>query len=99
MDHLGLDKKESGLARDAARSGKYQLLLGAGASVGAVNSFGPLPLASGLVKILAKEYPGAPINPDGTLTRAYQRAVKVSSTEHVWRTLKRIFSGASHEEW
>ncbi|MBW4702424.1 SIR2 family protein [Micromonospora sp. RL09-050-HVF-A] len=94
-----MSKKESGVARDAARSGRYQLLLGAGASVGAVNSFGPLPLASGLVEILAEEYPSAPINSKGTLTRAYQRAVKVSSTEHVWGTLKRIFSGASHDPW
>jgi len=87
-------------ARTAARAGEYQLLLGAGASVGAVNGRGEdVPLASGLVQVLRDRYRSAPIAADSTLQRAYQRAVSVSSHDDVWHTLKAIFFGANHQPW
>lgn len=86
-------------ARNAARGGQYQLLLGAGASRGARTSTGLVPDAKGLVAHLALEYPTARIADDTKLERAYQRAVLASDADSVWRFLRRLFSGATHEDW
>jgi hypothetical protein len=84
----------------AARAGTYQLLLGAGASLGAVNATGArIPAASGLVAALQRAYPTAQIDSDTPLQRAYQRAVLASSRDTVWRLMKKVFSGAKHEPW
>lgn len=96
---LGLSRKELLAARNAARGGQYQILLGAGSSVGATNSHGAIPLARDLAGILMKRYPKAPIAETDSLHRAYQRAVLVSSPEHVWRTFSEVFGGAHHESW
>ncbi|SCE04644.1 hypothetical protein GA0115253_1027932 [Streptomyces sp. Termitarium-T10T-6] len=98
-DALGLEKKKLFAARNAARGGQYQMLLGAGASVGAVSSYGPIPLAKDLVTILKDRYPKAPISAGDPLPRAYQRSLMVSSADHVWATLSEIFGGAKHQEW
>lgn len=87
-------------ANAAARAGEYQLVLGAGASLGAESGSGePLPKASDLVLRLQKAFPQAPISESTSLQRAYQRAVSVSSQNYVWETLKRIFGGSTHEAW
>lgn len=87
-------------AKHAARSGKYQLLLGAGASLGAKNKFDrPLLGAGDLVRAFAKQYPDAYITDDLSLQRAYQRAVRSSSSGTVWTFLKRLYDGSKHEEW
>ncbi len=99
MSLLPLESKQLRSARAAARAGRYQLFLGAGASVGATNPTGALPLASELVKILASRYPKAPIDEGDSLPRAYQRAIRVSSREEVWSHLRMIFQGASHLAW
>lgn len=85
--------------RDAARSARYQLLLGAGASLGATTAMGPVPCSAELVKILRKEFPAAPMEDGVSLFRAYQRAVTATSTEDVWRTLQKFFVGAKHQPW
>jgi hypothetical protein len=94
-----LSRRQAGLLRDAARSGRYHLLLGAGASAGAQNSRGDLPMAPGLVDILAQRFPSAPIPADTALPRAYQRAVSVSSPEAVWWVLREVFLHSNHREW
>jgi len=84
----------------AARSGDYQLLLGAGASFGAQNTRGTsLPMAPALVTMLQRQYPDALIENDVPLQRAYQRAVNEVGPDAVWRFLKGIFGGANHEAW
>lgn len=94
---LGTSKLRS--AKIAARGGEYQLFLGAGSSVGAVNRLGPLPLARDLVQVLRTRYRTAPIDEGDSLPRAYQRAVLVSSAEHVYATLREIFGNAQHMAW
>ncbi|MEW2553053.1 SIR2 family protein [Streptomyces zhihengii] len=96
---LSLDSKALNAARNAARGGQYQLLLGAGASVGAHNSRGPIPLAKDLVEILKARYPAAPIDSTDALPRAYQRAIFVSSAESVWETFVEVFKNAHHQDW
>lgn len=96
QDHLA-DRYAA--ARNAARSGQYQILLGAGASKGARTAAGPVPDAKGLVIRLAEEYPSARISKDSRLERAYQRAVLASDADTVWRFLRRLFRGADHEDW
>jgi hypothetical protein len=86
-------------ANTAARAGDYQLLLGAGASIGAVTSRGAVPSARELVQILKKRYPGVPIDDSDSLPRAYQRAVLASSEQDVWRTLQGIFTNTEHQSW
>ncbi|MGV3711921.1 P-loop NTPase [Pseudolysinimonas sp.] len=82
------------------RSGEYNLFLGAGASLGAHNASGkPLPDGPALVQHLKNEYPNAPIDESTSLQRAYQRAVTASSSEALWRTLKKVFGGSQHQEW
>ncbi|WP_405536435.1 SIR2 family protein [Streptomyces sp. NBC_00075] len=86
--------------KTAARNGSYHVLLGAGATYGARNQRGEVPMAQGLVKALAEEYPHVPINvAKDTLMRAYQRSVLGSSTEAVWRFLKKVFGDVQHAEW
>ncbi|WP_082516481.1 P-loop NTPase [Microbacterium sp. Leaf436] len=86
--------------RNAARSGKYQLLLGAGASLGARNRLGkPIPDAKNLVKLLGDRFAGAPIDATTSLNRAYQRAVSSSSEREVWEFLSSRFSGCTHQPW
>jgi hypothetical protein len=94
-----LSRKEFKAAHAAARAGDYQLFLGAGASVGAVNANGALPLAKTLVRMLQVRYPKAPIGESDALARAYQRAILVSSRDDVYRTLREIFIDARHEGW
>ncbi|MEV5850178.1 SIR2 family protein [Streptomyces sp. NPDC051985] len=96
---LGLNARDLKSARNAARGGEYNLLLGAGASKGARNSRGALPDAKGLIPVLGSEFRNAPISDSISLHRAYQRAVKVSSRDEVWRFLKSVFLGAEHDEW
>ena len=86
-------------AEAGARSGDYQLMLGAGASHGASNPRGPLPMSTDLVSILSTSYPRAHILPNTSLARAYQRAILDSSASHVWQTLRTIFIGSIHEAW
>lgn len=88
-----------GAARSAARAGRYQLLLGAGASLGAKNAKGPLPDAKGLVSSLAKKFPDAHIDDTTRLTRAYQRAVQVATTDEVWWFFRELFFQCEHKEW
>ncbi|PZF61430.1 hypothetical protein DEI81_11675 [Curtobacterium sp. MCBD17_013] len=91
---------QSGAAAVAARSGDYQLLLGAGASFGARNSRGALlPMAPGLVTMLQRQYPDAVIEDDVPLQRAYQRAVNEVGADKVWRFLKGIFGSTNHDPW
>lgn len=87
-------------AKHAARGGRYQILLGAGASFGAKNSTGhDLPGAGDLVKVLATQYPTAHIDDSTPLQRAYQRATKASSNEDVWHFAKKLYGRANHQEW
>ncbi|MEU8433636.1 SIR2 family protein [Streptomyces sp. NPDC029216] len=86
--------------KTAARNGSYQILLGAGASHGARNRHGTVPMAKALVKALAEEYRQVPINTEeDTLSRAYQRAVLGTSPEAVWRFLKKVFGEVEHSAW
>ncbi|MEU0629980.1 SIR2 family protein [Streptomyces sp. NPDC005989] len=86
--------------KTAARNGSYHVLLGAGASRGARNQHGDVPMARALVEALAKEYPDVPINvAEDTLMRAYQRSVIGSSREAVWRFLKKVFGDVQHADW
>lgn len=91
---------EVAAVRNAARRGKYQLLLGAGASLGAKNRLSkPVPDAKTLVQLLGERFPGAPIDIDTSLNRAYQRAVSSSSEREVWEFLNSRFSGCTHLPW
>lgn len=84
----------------SARSGDYQLLLGAGASLGAKNARGvSIPAAEGLIDMLRSEFPDALIEDGNSLQRAYQRAVQNAGADAVWRFLKKVFGSADHEEW
>lgn len=94
-----LNKRQLSALRNAARSGRFQVLLGAGSSVGAINSHGSLPLASDLVRLIARRFPTAPIPPNASLQRAYNRAVEVSSLDIVWKYFNEVFSNSRHEEW
>lgn len=86
--------------RSAARNGKYHLVLGAGASFGAINGRKrSVPMAAQLVKMFADEFISAPIPLDLSLPRAYQRAVSTTSDEVVWKFLQGVFGGCRHEEW
>lgn len=96
---LALSSRKLIAVRNAARGGQYQLLLGAGASIGAANSHGPLPLAEELVEILSHRFPNAPIRTGDSLPRAYQRASMASSKDQLWNTFVEIFKGASHQSW
>lgn len=91
--------KQFKAARVAARSGRYELLLGAGASMGAVNTGGELPAASGLVNLLRSRFPAAPIDEDSPLPRAYQRALLVTNPDEMWRWLQTIFADAQPLGW
>lgn len=99
VDLEGILNSRLTAARNAVRSGQYQLVLGAGASIGARTNAGPLPDAGRLVASLAKRYPEGRIELDMRLPRAYQRAVQVSDSDDVWWYLKTIFSGCTHEPW
>ncbi len=94
------NEHELAVVRNAARRGRYQLLLGAGASKGAKNRSGAaVPDGKSLVRLLATQYPDAPIDESTTLPRAYQRSVTASSESDVWHFLKSRLSGCSHEPW
>jgi hypothetical protein len=84
----------------AARSGDYQLLLGAGASFGARNGRGqPLPMAKELIRRLRTQYPAALIEDGNTLHRAYQRAVSEVGNKAVYEYLKSVFGKSNHNAW
>lgn len=84
----------------AARSGDYQLLLGAGASFGSKNARQrPLPMAASLITMLQEKFPAALIEDGNSLQRAYQRAVYEVGKNEVWKYFKEVFGGATHEEW
>lgn len=97
LDALG---ERAHAARNAARTGRYQLLLGAGVSLGAVNGRGnPIPGTRDLVDKLSIRFPNAHIDSETSLPRAYQRAVTDADTDRVWKFLRDVFGGATHHEW
>lgn len=101
MDTLAdvLDASEQIALIDAARARRYDLLLGAGASLGAQNQHGVLPTSAELVAKLSVEYPSAHISPSDSLPRSYQRAVLAATPQVVREFLRRLFAEADHEPW
>lgn len=83
----------------AALKGDYELLLGAGASLGATNRNGALPNSKQLVSLLGSRYKSAPISPEDSLSRAYQRALMSTTEANVWAFMSEIFSLAHHDAW
>ncbi|MCM0638461.1 SIR2 family protein [Cellulomonas wangsupingiae] len=92
----GLDHKT---VRRTARSGRYQLVLGAGASADSTNARGTVPMAGALVSILAARFPRAPIAHDTALHRAYQRAVTEYGNAEVYACLREIYFGTNPAPW
>ncbi|PWF88942.1 SIR2 family protein [Kocuria rosea] len=84
---------------DTARSRGYNLLLGAGASLGAHNKRGPLPNAEKLIDLLAEQFPDKYISKDASLPRNYQRALLESTGDEVWEFLRKVFHQANHHQW
>lgn len=99
MGSLNITDRQSKLAKDSLRTGKYHLLLGAGASAGAKTPRGPVPLSSGLVDFLRKAAPSAPMEDGISLNRAYQRAATEIGQDKVWWELRKCFSPVTHQPW
>ncbi|MFZ1438532.1 MAG: SIR2 family protein [Candidatus Microthrix subdominans] len=78
--------------------GKYNLLLGAGASVGCSNSNGPVPSSAELEKLLHElsgRTQGSPVG----LQRAYEAAVRHSSAMIVEDLLRSRFASVEPSNW